>query len=96
MTRRRASAGAAIVEYVAAIAAVGLLFLGLLVLRPHEVGRRDPVRAIPRITRLLQEPVRRLSPLRAVPARPRRPAVRRPRPPRAPVIIDLPEWMIGP
>lgn len=89
--------GFASVDYLATIAVVGIVFAGLLVMRPQRVGPKSPVDAIPPIVRLLGHPIENLSPH---PVRPHRPATpsrpRRPRPARPrrddPAIVPLPEW----
>ena len=91
--------GFACVDYLATIAVVGIVFAGLLVLRPRHVGPKSPVDVIPPIVRLLGHPVENLD---ARPAKPRRPESpmpprsRRPRHarPRAdgPAVVLLPEW----
>lgn len=82
-------------EYVAAIAGVGLVMLGLLVVRPYVVPRKDPVGAVPYVVRLLGAQARPLEPRRATPA-PRRHSVKRRRgSPRPRVVVKLPEWLVG-
>ncbi len=90
--------GNAAVEYLAIIAVVGIMFAGLVALRPTRVGPEAPVDVIPPIIRLLGHPVQNLEPRPARPARPPRPRPprpQRPRPPRPshePSTIPLPEW----
>lgn len=93
---QRGSAGA---DYLAVIAAVGIMFAGLLVMRPQRVGPKSPVDVIPPIVRLLGHPVRNLEPR---PVAPRPPPIKRPTPPRPrtagrqpgadPALVLLPEW----
>jgi hypothetical protein len=84
------------VEYVAAIVGVGLVMLGLLVVRPYVVPRKDPVGAVPYVVRLLGSQARRLDPprARAAPKDTRRPRPRRTRPHRPRVVVKLPEWLV--
>jgi len=89
--------GYASVDYLATIAVVGIVFAGLLVMRPQHVGPKSPVDVIPPIVRLLGHPVENLEPRPVKPRRPSPPArPRRPRPARpraeAPPIVLLPEW----
>ena len=87
--------GASVVEYLGAVAAVGLVMLGLLVVRPYAVPRRDPVGAVPYVVRLLGHQARRLDPprARAAPTKVRRTNRRSPRR-RPPLVVDLPEWLV--
>jgi hypothetical protein len=91
---QRGSAGA---DYLAIIAVVGIVFAGLLVMRPQRVGPKSPVDVIPPIVRLLGHPVQTLEPRAARP----RPPTKRPGPPRKratrrpgsdPAVVVLPEW----
>ncbi len=90
--------GSAAVEYLAITAVVGIMFAGLVALRPTRVGPETPVDVIPPIIRLLGHPVQNLTPRPARPVRPahpRPPRPHRPRPPRPshePSTIPLPEW----
>ena len=90
--------GDASVDYLAMIAVVGIVFAGLLVLRPHHVGPKSPVDVIPPIVRLLGHPVQNLDPHPPPPRRPASPGPRprRPRPARprrdGPAVVLLPEW----
>lgn len=80
-------------DYIGVIAAVGMVMLGLLVVRPYVVQKRDPVGAIPYVVRVLGQQTRQLDPpKKMVPARPRKPAKRRPRPAKPKVVAQLPEW----
>lgn len=94
--------GNAAVDYLGIIAVVGIMFAGLVALRPTQVGPEAPVDVIPPIIRLLGHPVQNLEPrpTRPVPpALPRPPRPRRPRPPRPsrePSTIPLPEWWSRP
>lgn len=90
--------GFAAVDYLATIAVVGILFAGLLVLRPHRVGPKSPVDVIPPIVRLLGHPIQNLEPPRPHPPRPASPRPH-PRRPRAAgrradgsAVVLLPEW----
>ncbi len=91
---QRGSAGA---DYIAVIAVVGIIFAGLLVMRPQRVGPKSPVDVLPPIIRLLGHPVQNLEPRPAAP----RASVIRPGPPRRratrrptsdPAVVLLPEW----
>lgn len=92
--------GFAAAEYLAIVAAIGLMLAGLLTLRAHEAGRTPPIRAIPVLAKLLATPQRLLRPpvvprppiSTRPPRRPRRPPVRRPTPP--PIVIQVPEWLL--
>ncbi|MDX6646083.1 MAG: hypothetical protein QOK40_1810 [Miltoncostaeaceae bacterium] len=87
------AAGSAVAEYLGLIAAVAAVVAGLLVLRPHVVSRRPPVRPLAPFVRILGE-LAPPSPPRAAPRRPAppgRPAPRRPRP--APLVVPLPTWL---
>lgn len=97
MRNRGANRGFASVEYLAAVGVVGIIFAGLVALRPQRVERRTPVDVIPPIVRLLGRPVDNLTPRPARPNPSGRPALRpRPRPPRrepgGPATVLLPEW----
>ncbi len=88
--------GSASTDYLGVIAVIGIMFIGLVGLRPREVRSTNPVDVIPPIVRLLGAPVRNLAPR---PSRPRstpsRPRPRKPRPeavPRDRVIVPLPDW----
>jgi hypothetical protein len=87
--------GSSLAEYVAVVAAVGLLMLALVVVRPHHPARRPPVDPVARLRALVHEPapprVRRARPATAAPTRPRRP--RPPAPPRPTVLV--PGWAVG-
>ena len=61
---QRGSAGA---DYIAVIAVVGIIFAGLLVMRPQRVGPKSPVDVLPPIIRLLGHPVQNLEPRPAAP-----------------------------
>jgi hypothetical protein len=91
---RRGSRGASIVDYIGIIATVGVMMLGLLVVRPHVIRGRDPVGAVPYVVRLLGEQVRQLPTARTAPVRPRPPVKRRPRPAKPRVVAQLPEWWV--
>lgn len=91
---QRGSAGA---EYLALVAVIIVMFAGLLVLRPHRVGRGTPVDVIPPIVRLLGRPLDGLTPPTPRPGTPRAPITPKPRRPRPrprndPPIVLLPEW----
>lgn len=96
MTTRRAPAcrGASTAEYLGVILTVGLVMLGLLVVRPYVARQRDPVGAIPYVVRLLGQQTRQLDPPRTTAARPRRPAKRLPRRVKPRVVVHLPEWWV--
>ncbi|HTI32759.1 MAG TPA: hypothetical protein VL422_03715 [Miltoncostaea sp.] len=88
--------GSALVEYVAAIVAVGTLMLGLVVVRPHHPSRTPPIAPLDRLGGLVAAPpvprvVRPPRPARPRPPSPARP--RRPRPPRPTVLV--PPWAVG-
>jgi hypothetical protein len=83
------------VEYIAAVAVVGIMFAGLVALRPHHVAGKTPVDAIPPIVRLLGRPIENLAPRPARRPGPRSRPAQRPRPrPHAeePATVLLPEW----
>lgn len=90
--------GYAATDYLAIVAVIGIMFAGLVALRPTRVGPEAPVDVIPPIVRLLGHPVQNLEPARPRPVRPARP--HRPRPARpvgtgptlGPSTILLPEW----
>ena len=90
--------GSAAVDYLAVIAVVGIMFAGLVALRPTRVGPNTPVDVIPPIVRLLGHPVQNLEPAPPRPARPAGPRPPRPARPRptsptfGPSTILLPEW----
>jgi hypothetical protein len=87
------SRGASVVEYIGAITAVGLMMLSLLAVKQYVVRGRDPVGAVPYVVRILGDQTKALDPpKKVVPARPRKPAKRRPRPPKPRVIVEIPEW----
>jgi len=88
--------GSTTAEYVGIVVVVVILFLTLLMVRSTDLGRRAPVRPLPAILRLIQAPMRPITPIA-----PRRPIVprgpRTPRPPApAPPPVLLPPWMGGP
>ena len=88
-------AGSATVEYLAAVAVVGVMFAGLVTLRPHRVAGKTPVDAIPPIVRLLGRPVENLAPRPARSPRPHPRLAQRPRPKphtEEPATVLLPEW----
>jgi hypothetical protein len=94
--------GFAAVDYLAIIAVIGIVFAGLVALRPTRVGPETPVDVIPPIIRLLGRPVDNLTPRPTRPARPSHPrpprpgSPRPPRPNREPSTIPLPEWWSRP
>ena len=96
MRRACGQAGSSLVEYLGVVAAVALVFVGLLALSDHRVGREAPVDPVAQIVRVLgppAPPARRSAP-RARPAAPARPRPRRPpRPPRP--VVEVPTWAIG-
>ena len=89
-------AGHASAEYLTIVAIVGVVMVGLVTLRPQEVGPRPPVDAISPIVRLLGHPAEALKERKprspsTGPVRPRRaPRPRSAKP--GPVIVPLPEW----
>ena len=89
---RGPAGGLAAAEYVGLVAVVALVIGGLLVLRPHDAGRRPPVRPLPGIIDLIGAPVRPPTPPRTRTGPVRRP---RPRPPRERHLIDVPRWLLG-
>ena len=89
MRPRAGSGGLAAAEYVGLVAAVALVMGALLVLRPHDAGRRAPVRPLPAIIELIGAPVQ------PVVRPPRPPRKRRRRPPPEPHIVDVPDWLLG-
>jgi len=94
--RQRGSAG---VDYLAAVAVVGVTFAGLVAVRPHHVDRDAPVNAISPIVRLLGRPVDSLAPRPRRPPRPSGQPTPRPRPKPPPdesATVLLPEWWRGP
>ncbi len=94
--------GYAAVDYLAVVAVVGIMFAGLVALRPTRVGSEAPVDVIPPIVRLLGHPVQNLElrpprparPVRSRPVRPGRPGP--PAPSLDPSTILLPEWWSRP
>lgn len=92
MNARTRSAGVASAEYLALVAAVISLFVGLLVLKPQTVSRRPPVDVISPIAKLLAAPVTPTT-TRSVTPTPRRPRGSvRPRPKPTNPTVMLPEW----
>lgn len=94
--RTVARRGSATVDYLGAVAAVGLLLLALVAVREHRPERRPPVNPVATVAALLKPP--------SVPRRPRMtaPSVAprpRPRPPRRPprprVTVLSPTWAVG-
>ena len=72
--------GSATVDYLAAVAAVGLLLLALVVVRQHQPHRRPPVNPVAHIGALVRPPSIPRPPAvapSAPPAPTRRPAARR-------------------
>jgi hypothetical protein len=93
--RAHARRGSATVDYLAAVAAVGLLLLALVAVREHRPQRRPPVNPVAHIGALV-----RLAPVPRPPlAEPTVPRPPRPRPPRHPppprVTVLSPSWAIG-
>lgn len=89
MRPRTGSGGLAAAEYVGLVAVVAMVMGALLVLRPHDAGRRAPVRPLPAIIELIGAPVQ------PVVRPPRPPRKRRRRPPSEPHIVDVPGWLLG-
>lgn len=92
--------GAALIDYIGAVLAVGLLLLALMAVREHRPERRPPVDPVAHVAALVRPPpvaprprtgpvVRRPPRPRTAPTRPRRP----PAPPR-PVVL-APGWAVG-
>lgn len=93
MTARR-SGGSATVDYLGAVAAVGLLLLALLVVREHRPERRPPLNPVATVAALVRPAPIVRPPAPARPARPRPP--RRPRPPGPPrPTVLAPIWAMG-
>ena len=92
MTRH--SGGSAIVDYLGAVAAVGLMMLALVAVRPHQPHRRPPVDPVAHIAAILgTRPAPRRAP---VPRIVSTPPVRRPRLPSRPrATVLAPVWAIG-
>jgi hypothetical protein len=88
--------GSTTAEYIGIVVVVVGLFLALLTVRSTDLGKRAPVRPLPAIIRLIQAPMRPITP--TVPRRPGPPrGPRKPRPPGvAPPPVLLPQWMGGP
>jgi hypothetical protein len=99
--RTRTDAGAALVEYVGAVVAVGVLMLALVAVREHRPERRPPIDPVAHLVAPLPPPaVRRPRPaarVRPVPrVRPARPSNARPRrPPRPRPTVMAPTWAVG-
>jgi hypothetical protein len=85
--------GSATVDYLAAVAAVGLLLLALVVVRQHQPHRRPPVNPVAHIGALVRPPSIPRPPVK-VPAGPPRPRPPR-RPPRPGVTVLTPSWAVG-
>jgi hypothetical protein len=85
--------GSATVDYLAAVAAVGLLLLALVVVRQHQPHRRPPVNPVARIGALVRPPSIPRPPA-VVPSGPPRPRPPR-RPPRRGVTVVIPSWAGG-
>jgi hypothetical protein len=87
--------GSSVAEYLGGVAAVGLLMLALVVLRPHQPARRPPLGPVAHLRALVHQPapprVRRAR--AATPARPRPRRSRPPAPARPTVLV--PGWAIG-
>lgn len=93
--RTRTDAGAALVEYIGAVVAVGVLMLALVAVSEHHPERRPPIDPVAHLLAPLPPPaVRRpRSPARVRPARPVRGRPRRPPRPRPTVMA--PTWAVG-
>jgi hypothetical protein len=90
--RARHGAGAATVDYLGAVLAVGVLMLALVAVREHRPERRPPIDPVAH----LAAPLRTVTiphPRAAPRTRPVRPRPRRPPRPRATVIA--PVWAVG-
>ena len=85
--------GSATVDYLAAVAAVGLLLLALVVVRQHQPRRRPPVNPVAHIGALVRPPSIPRPPAVA-PSGPPRPRPPR-RPPRPGVTVLTPSWAVG-
>jgi hypothetical protein len=93
-----ASRGSVALEYLGLVGAVLAIAAALVVVRPHSLGPRAPVRPVPAIVRLIGRPLVDLRPPpRPSPPRPHRPRPR-PRLPRRtpPPFVPLPDWAAGP
>lgn len=93
--RARAHAGVALVEYIGAVVAVGILMLALVAVREHRPERRPPIDPVGHLVAPMAppqirppRPVARVRPARAGGSRPRRPP--RPRP-----TVMAPTWAVG-
>lgn len=88
--------GAALVEYIGAVVAVGVLMLALVAVREHRPQRRPPVDPVAHVAALVK-PIT-VPRVRTTPAHPRTtlPRPRAPRPPRPPgVTVMTPGWAVG-
>lgn len=90
----RPHTGAALVEYIGAVVAVGVLMLALVAVREHRPQRRPPVDPVAHVAALVKPmtvPRVRTTPVRRRAVRPPRP-----RPPRPPgVTVLAPGWAVG-
>ena len=85
--------GSATVDYLAAVAAVGLLLLALVVVRDPRPHRRPPVNPVAHVGALVRPPSIPRPPA-AVPTGPPRPRPPR-RAPRPGVTVLSPSWAVG-
>ena len=87
--------GSTTAEYVGIVIVIALVMLALVTVREATLGRTAPVRPLPAILRLIEAPLKPITPRPAArPAHPRAP--RAPRPPRpAPPSVLLPPWVSG-
>lgn len=87
--------GSTTAEYVGIVIVIALVMLALVTVREATLGRTAPVRPLPAILRLIEAPLKPITPRpTARPARPRGP--RAPLPPRpAPPSVLLPPWVSG-
>ncbi|MFP5450231.1 MAG: hypothetical protein ACLGG9_00620 [Thermoleophilia bacterium] len=93
--RTRTDEGAALIEYIGAVVAVGVLMLALVAVREHRPERRPPIDPVAHLVAPLPpSAVRRPRPAARVrPARPGR--VRPRRPPRPRPTVMAPTWAVG-
>ena len=91
--RPATACGSAIIDYLGAVAAVGLLMLALVAVREHQPHRRPPLNPVGRIVEVLGPPPPPR--VRAVPPVANRPAQPRPRrAPRPRATVLAPVWAI--
>ena len=85
--------GAALVDYVGAVLAVGLLMLALVAVREHRPERRPPIDPVAHVAALVR-PVTVPRPPRSRPPAAPRPPRPRPAPPPRPSVLT-PVWAVG-